>query len=94
MKQGSLAGNKVHKQFVVALPPTVKFTQPKFCLGFIPRSFSELYVRSLQEQRIIRPSEGDSEEKEEIIPRKTESAPATQNILRTLSVQEERTDFR
>lgn len=70
----------------------VKLTKISLCLIF--RSFSELYVRSLQEQRIMRPSEGDTEEKEEIIPRKTESAPATQNILRTLSVQEERTDFR
>lgn len=59
----------------------------------VRRSFSELYVKSLQEQRIMRRSEGDVE-KEDVMARKAETAPETKNILRTLSVQEERTEFR
>lgn len=89
----SLTPEDVRTLFIRAKKVTVT-TLPPDEAGKPRRSFSELYVRSLQEQRIMRPSEGDTEEKEEIIPRKTESAPATQNILRTLSVQEERTDFR
>lgn len=80
---------------------TFSFAQKKVTVTTLPpdeagkprRSFSELYVKSLQEQRIMRRSEGDVE-KEDVMARKAETAPETKNILRTLSVQEERTEFR
>ncbi|XP_053575956.1 LOW QUALITY PROTEIN: signal-induced proliferation-associated protein 1 [Bombina bombina] len=76
-----LSGKKVT---VTTLPPD-ETGKPR-------RSFSEMYVRSLQEQRILRTSEGDDENIES--PRRVDPAPETQKLLRTLSVQEERTEFR
>ncbi|XP_075044865.1 signal-induced proliferation-associated protein 1 isoform X3 [Mixophyes fleayi] len=88
-----LTTEDVRSLFIRAKKVTVT-TLPPDEAGKPRRSFSELYVRSLQEQRILRRSEGDIEEKDDVMLRKTDPAPETQNILRTLSVQEERTEFR
>ncbi|KAG8563481.1 hypothetical protein GDO81_016098 [Engystomops pustulosus] len=88
----SLTTDDVRNLFLRAKKVTVT-TLPPDESGKPRRSFSELYVKSLQEQRIIRRSEGDIE-KEDVMARKAETAPETKNILRTLSVQEERTEFR
>ncbi|KAM9301805.1 signal-induced proliferation-associated protein 1 [Gastrophryne carolinensis] len=53
------------------------------------RSYSELYVRSLQEQRVTKPPEETEEE-----ARRSQAAPEAPTTFRTFSVQEERTDFR
>ncbi|CAJ0944167.1 unnamed protein product [Ranitomeya imitator] len=88
----SLTPDDVRSLFLRAKKVTVT-TLPPDEAGKPRRSFSELYVKSLQEQRIMRRSEGDIE-KEDVIARKAETAPETKSILRTLSVQEERTEFR
>ncbi|KAG8437818.1 hypothetical protein GDO86_008500 [Hymenochirus boettgeri] len=56
------------------------------------RSFSELYVRSLQGQRVVRPLGVQDDEKNKV--QKDEPSSEAQSLLRTLSVQEERTEFR
>ncbi|KAM3920566.1 signal-induced proliferation-associated protein 1 isoform 1-T3 [Leptodactylus fuscus] len=88
----SLTPEDVRNLFLRAKKVTVTILTPDEA-GKPRRSFSELYVKSLQEQRIMRRSEGDIE-KEDVMARKAETAPETKNILRTLSVQEERTEFR
>ncbi|XP_075693522.1 signal-induced proliferation-associated protein 1 isoform X2 [Rhinoderma darwinii] len=88
----SLRPEDVRNLFLRAKKVTVT-TLPPDEVGKPRRSFSELYVKSLQEQRIMRRSEGDIED-ENVTARKAETAPETKNILRTLSVQEERTEFR
>ncbi|XP_040264911.1 signal-induced proliferation-associated protein 1 isoform X1 [Bufo bufo] len=88
----SLTPEDVRNLFLRAKKVTVT-TLPPDEAGKPRRSFSELYVKSLQEQRIMRRSEGDIE-KDDVTARKAETAPETRNILRTLSVQEERTEFR
>ncbi|KAM8946313.1 signal-induced proliferation-associated protein 1 isoform 2-T2 [Pelodytes ibericus] len=92
----SLTPEDVRCLFLRAKKVTVT-TLPPDESGKPRRSYSELYVRSLQEKRVLRSSCGDEEEKEETTKktsRKADPPSEAQNLLRTLSVQEERTEFR
>uniref|UniRef100_A0A8C5Q4C6 Signal-induced proliferation-associated 1 n=1 Tax=Leptobrachium leishanense TaxID=445787 RepID=A0A8C5Q4C6_9ANUR len=89
----SLTPDDVRALFLRAKKVTVT-TLPPDELGKPRKSYSELYVRSLQEKRVLRTSRGDEDEKEQNIHRKNEPPCEAQCLLRTLSVQEERTEFR
>ncbi|XP_053304729.1 signal-induced proliferation-associated protein 1 [Spea bombifrons] len=89
----SLTPDNVRSLFLRAKKVTVT-TLPPDESGKPRRSYSELYVRSLQEKRIVTASGGEEEDKEERITRKAEAPSQAQTLLRTLSVQEERTEFR
>ncbi|KAM4722367.1 signal-induced proliferation-associated protein 1 [Rhinophrynus dorsalis] len=86
-----LTQDDVRSLFIRAKKVTVT-TLPPDEAGRPRRSFSELYVRSLQEKRVTRPSKGEEEEVQ--TQQDTDPQPDAQTLLRTLSVQEERTEFR
>ncbi|OCT81656.1 hypothetical protein XELAEV_18024164mg [Xenopus laevis] len=84
-----LSPNDVRSLYLSGKKVTVT-TLPPDEAGKPRRSFSELYVRSLQGQRVLKPiAMEDGKEKGLEKP-----SPETRNLLRTLSVQEERTEFR
>ncbi|XP_063293875.1 signal-induced proliferation-associated protein 1 [Pelobates fuscus] len=88
----SLTPDDVRSLFLSARKVTVT-TLPPDESGKPRRCYSELYVRSLQEKRVLKTSRG-GEDEEETMDRKAEPPSETQSLLRTLSVQEERTEFR
>ncbi|OCT84201.1 signal-induced proliferation-associated protein 1 isoform X1 [Xenopus laevis] len=84
-----LSPNDVRSLYLSGKKVTVT-TLPPDEAGKPRRSFSELYVRSIQGQRVLKPIlMEDDKEKEKAKP-----SPEARSLLRTLSVQEERTEFR